>query len=91
MARASRFSVFHQQHGMKKRESCNTSTRKVSHGGSSSRGSNKARYGTNKFNSMEKQSQYLSNFLERKIWAGKSIDFLGFDGLGLTERFGAMM
>ena len=44
----------------------------------------KARYDTNIFDSMEEQSQYLSYYLERKIWAGKSIDFLRL-GLGLME------
>ena len=51
----------------------------------------KARYNTNIFNSMEEQSRYLSYFSDRKIWVGKSIDFLILHGLSLTKRFDVMM
>ena len=50
----------------------------------------KARY-TNIFNSMEEQSRYLSYFSNRKIWVGKSIDYLRLHGLSLTKRFDVMM
>ena len=43
-----------------------------------------ARYDTNILISMEEQSRYLSDFSKRKIWAGKSVDFLRLHGLGLT-------